>query len=242
MGHRFRVFLAVAVCGMVVFSFGQGGKALGKPAKSIGRRVMSLGDSITQGAGAQGGYRALLEARLRAEGYRFEFVGSRSDNSLNLVSPHHEGHGGWSTTDIVNGRADQRSQGKLIDWLKAGQPETLLVMIGTNDNPWVPRQDWTANYEKLLDVVFRYNKDIRVVMAAIPKSNSAVTGKDWAEALCFDIVKKVVKARRAKGFAITFADPYTSFNPATDLSDDYHPNLNGYRKIANAFYAALTKG
>lgn len=241
MGQQIRAWFVGMILAASVAATAQNGGRLGRPSQPIGQHILTVGDSITQGAGATGGYRALLESRLRADGYRFEFVGSCHDNSSNLISPNHEGHGGWSTTDLVNGRADQRAKGKLLDWLKANQPDTVLVMIGTNDNPYVPRQDWASKYERLLDVIFKYKKTMRVVLASIPKSDNQVSGKDWAEALCFDIVKKVVANRRAKGFAITFADTYTSFNPATDLSDAYHPNLNGYRKIANAFYSALLR-
>ena len=114
-------------------------------------------------------------------------------------------------------------------------------MTGTNDPFWVTRQEWTAKYEKLLDIVFKYNPKTKVVMASIPRSDSAVTGKSEAEALCFDIVKTVAASRRAKGFFVTFADTYTSFNPALDLFDAYHPNANGYRKIANVIYSALVR-
>ena len=219
----------------------QGGRSLGRPVKSIGKRVMAIGDSITLGAGSQGGYRILLESRLMAEGYKFEFVGSSTENSKGLVSPKHEGHGGWSTTDITSGKPGQGQKGKMLDWLTKHKPDTVLLMTGTNDSVWVTKQEWTAKYQKMLDVVFKFNPKMKVVLAAIPRSDSTVTGKDWGEAMCFDVVKSVVANRRSRGFMVTMADCYTSFNVETDLSDAYHPNQNGYRKIANAFYSALVR-
>ena len=241
MGKNLRTVLLVLVLMVSAFALSQGGKSLGRPARTIGQRVLAVGDSITLGAGSPGGYRAILESRLLSEGFKFDFVGGSTENSNGLVSPRHEGHGGWSTTDLVNGKAGQGAKGKLADWLRASNPDTVLVMTGTNDSVWVTKQEWTAKYERLLDAIYKQNRNMKVVLASIPKSNNAVTGKDWGEAMCYDIVKSVVASRRAKGYKITFADTYTSFNPSVDLADDYHPNANGYRKIANAFYGALLK-
>lgn len=241
MGISVRFSLCIFTVAAVALCSAQGGRALGKPMKSVGRRVLAVGDSITLGAGSPGGYRLPLEKRLLSEGYRFQFVGASVENSQGLTSPNHEGHGGWSTTDLINGKTSQKSAGKLAQWLAATRPETVVIMTGTNDDIWVTKQEWTAKYEKLLDVVFKFNPDTKVVLAAIPRSDNTVTGKAWAEAVCFDIVKSVVAKRRAKGQLVTFADTYTTFNAQTDLSDAYHPNANGYRKIANAIYGALVR-
>lgn len=225
-----------------LFAQAQGHRSLGKPGNSIGKRMLAVGDSITWGAGYTGGYRGILESRIRSVGYRFDYVGGRADNSAGMVSMNHEGHGGWTTTDLLNGRSTEPAAGKLSTWLKSYQPDVVLLMAGTNDNPWVSREEWKAKYEKLLDVIYKYNPDTRVVLASIPRSYTPNTGKQLAEAFCYDIVKSVVAGRRAKYFPIVFADTYTSFNINTDLADEYHPNKSGYAKIADAFFQAITKG
>ena len=232
------VFLTVAF-----FSLGHGQvrPPSGQTYQTTTFRVLAVGDSITYGYGAPGGYRAILEARLKANGYRYTLLGSETGNSAGLPYPGHEGHGGWSTTDITGGRQNQPEQGKLADWVRAYKPDTVLVMIGTNDGVWMDRADWKAKYEKLLDIVFAYNPKMKVAMACIPKSDNAVTGKSMDEALNFDVVRSVVYARRALGFRIRFADVYTPFNPDVDLFDAYHPNARGYKKIADAFYSAMTR-
>ncbi len=208
----------------------------------IPSRILAIGDSITWGAGYDGGYRGILETRIRAAGGMFSFVGSDSENSKSLRSKFHEGHGGWSTLDLINGKSSAPSAGKVSTWLTQSHPDMVLVMTGTNDDIWVSRQEWTAKYEALLDKIFAYNKNMRVILASIPKSYAPRTGKATGEALCYDIVKTVVASRKARGFRIGFADTYTSFDYNSDLSDDYHPNKSGYTKIADAFFNQIEKG
>ncbi len=225
--------------GALVSTMAMAPASLGRPARSIGPLIMPVGDSITLGAGYDGGYRGILEHMLRAHGYTFKFIGGVIENSKALLYKRHEGHGGWSTNDLLNGRDGQPQAGKLALWLHKWKPDTLIVMTGTNDDWWIGRDAWAQKYDKVLRTIFAYNANTKVVMVSIPKSNDAVTGKEGAEAMCYDIVKSAVTAWARKGYKVAFADCYTSFNPQTDLSDNYHPNEAGYQKIANAVYTAL---
>lgn len=214
---------------------------LGAPKRANLGKILLVGDSITMGAGSPGGYRAILENRLQSEGHYFEFVGGSTENSFGMGQPKHEGHGGWSTLDILNGKQGQSSSGKISSWIAKYKPNFVLLMTGTNDDIWVTKQEWLAKYYDLLKTIFTANPKTKVVISAIPKSNNNVTGKAWGEAVCYDVVRKEAIVFKSRGFKIAFVDPFSSFNPATDLADDYHPNTSGYRKIANAFYSGLMK-
>ncbi|MBS1722218.1 MAG: hypothetical protein JSS66_04335 [Armatimonadetes bacterium] len=230
--------LLVATLGMVAFADGNGNS--GRPNRLIGR-VLAVGDSITWGAGTQGGYRGYLEERLLAENYKFEFDGGVYQNSAGMRYGAHEGHGGWTIMDFVNGRPQEPGAGKLSEWLRAYQPQVVLFMAGTNDNPWETRTDRVVKYNRVLNTIYGYDRSIKVVLASIVKSNDVVTGRATSEAMNYSVVRDVVGCRKKAGYNIVFADTYTVFNPATDLSDTYHPNSNGYYKVANAFYNALTR-
>ena len=117
--------------------------------------VLPLGSSITEGVSGQGatytggGYRSQLYQSLVNDG-RFtpNFVGSSTilDNSAtagyNVLSGanqlHHEGHGGYQTSDILaNLNADSGIGGNDGGfWLAAGngiEPDDVLLSIGGND-------------------------------------------------------------------------------------------------------------
>src|SRR5690349_12202154 len=55
-----------------------------------GVRVMPLGDSITDGVPAGGGYRVGLWQRVTAGGYQVDFVGSQSNGPATLGDHDHE--------------------------------------------------------------------------------------------------------------------------------------------------------
>ena len=64
-------------------------------------RVLPLGDSITDGAGAPGGYRLRLYQLLTNAGFNVDFVGTLTDNGApGLPDPDHEGHSGWRIDQI----------------------------------------------------------------------------------------------------------------------------------------------
>jgi lysophospholipase L1-like esterase len=103
-------------------------------------RILPLGDSITYGCGYEasppnwyavcdkgsGSYRAGLWAALNSSGANTVFVGRQSAGPawLPLDQRHHEGHGGWTATQlrtIVNAT------------LKATTPDAILLLVGTND-------------------------------------------------------------------------------------------------------------
>src|SRR4051794_37518542 len=89
-------------------------------------RIMPLGDSITYGSGAAGGYRNQLFQTLTSAGFNVDFVGTQVGNGVGtLPDSDHEGHPGW----IIN-QLDTNIQG----WLGSiADPDVILLHIGTND-------------------------------------------------------------------------------------------------------------
>ena len=71
-------------------------------------RIMPLGDSITYGTGAAGGYRYPLYIALTNAGYNVDYVGTQTGNSVDGLGAeiNHEGHGGWRITSPSNGLYD----------------------------------------------------------------------------------------------------------------------------------------
>jgi lysophospholipase L1-like esterase len=202
-------------------------------------KIMPLGDSITRGwygSAYRWGYREPLYVNLTNNSYSFEFVGSRFDGSF--PDPNHEGHDGWRADEILNGRITDPCAGKLEYWLPASQPDIVLLHIGTNDIT-VGNQD-ANEVNSILNVIDAYEvtsgKNIPVVMARIidryPNSPATTTYNND--------LNTMATTRIANGDNIIIVNMQYAINYSTDMSDSLHPNDNGYVKMANVWYNALT--
>ncbi|CAM5697292.1 hypothetical protein SANTM175S_00159 [Streptomyces antimycoticus] len=89
-----------------------------------GVKVMPLGDSITDGFNVAGGYRVGLWQKFTAGRYKVDFVGSLFNGPAGLGDHDHEGHSGWTIKQIDD---------NVVNWLRAQNPHTILLHIGTND-------------------------------------------------------------------------------------------------------------
>lgn len=120
-------------------------------------RIMPMGDSITEGVGAPGGYRQPLYDLLTGKRYDVDFVGSKRTTGDPTPDPHHWGISGVgiaATDSLVGGRryvslqANEGPHGAVRKGLLSEIPKAissqffsrdrnstnvLLLMVGTND-------------------------------------------------------------------------------------------------------------
>ena len=103
-------------------------------------RIMTLGDSITEGNGTDGdqSYRGHLFNQLVAAGLDVDFVGTQSKPTAAGGDPDHEGHGGFVIGPGPS-KADDWAPGghgnlydNLATYLSA-EPDVVFVMAGVND-------------------------------------------------------------------------------------------------------------
>lgn len=198
-------------------------------AQSTRTRIMPLGDSITDGY-IEGlsdefmvGYRQKLYLDLVNAGYDVDFVGSL--NSGNLATPsfdyNHEGHGGWNDNEVA---------GQVYKWLIDNPADIVLLHIGTNDLTSSP-----DDVELILDEIDRYSKDTLVILALIinnKKYNHTVTEFN-------NNVRAMAERRIAHCDKIILVDMENALNYQDDMSDNLHPNPNGYAKMSNVWFTAL---
>jgi lysophospholipase L1-like esterase len=201
-------------------------------------KIMPLGDSITRGTGFAyiWGYREPLYVNLINGGYSFDFVGSLTNGSF--ADPNHEGHAGWRADEILDGRISDPCAGKLEYWLPASQPKVILLHIGTND---ITQGNQDANkVNSILNVIDAYEvtsgQSITVVLARIidrvPNSPATTAYNNDLNTMATN--------RIANGDHIVIVNMQYALNYSTDMSDSLHPNDNGYVKMANVWYNALT--
>ena len=209
-------------------------------------RIMPLGNSITfdtfgdiRPDGLRTGYRQSLWIALKDADYNMDFVGSyvAGDDATPFFDPDNEGHPGWRDDEIANGRSSDPGAGKLADWLFDHDPDIVLLHIGTNGLDPNP-----SDVESILNIIDAYSEEIIVILARIINRNvySQIT-TDFN-----DNVQAMAEARIASGDEIIIVDmedgagiDYRLEADGGDMSNNLHPNANGYAKMAAVWFEAL---
>jgi lysophospholipase L1-like esterase len=209
--------------------------------------ILPLGDSITDGYSTPGGYRIKLYSDF---GGNVQFLGSQSNGPANLPDKHNEGHSGYridqvdaDLTGLVSSSpAPDTNNGG--DWLTGGNgtgrsaidPNFVLLHIGTND----ATQGATAPVmeSRLTQLLKDLKTDLPnsqvIVASLIPRTDSSA---DEAVEEQYNAAMPSIVASMGGDFH--FLDMHDVINPNTDLADGVHPNIAGYNKMADAWYAEI---
>ncbi len=153
--------------------------------------ILPLGDSITAGDGAPGGYRTQLFLDLRNTKVDFTFVGSNVSGSKILDDAgqsHHEGHDGFAIGDIEQNLIGARAVGDYDGghWMDGGHlvykmfdkdhiedrtaiyPDIILLHVGTNNiRGWQSAEDCIKELRNLLSKLTTLCPNARIFVSAI---------------------------------------------------------------------------
>ena len=208
-------------------------------------RVMAVGDSLTQGQGAEGtgGYRLKLWNKMRANGLQFLPVGPNnqppySDNGDYYYRSKWAGFGGWQMGDIA-GTGQYNTTGKAItEWIADHNPQVLLLMIGTNDLSISDMVELRRRFNALLDVIYAAKSDIHIVLARIPQYQTFT----WSVVTALNnmMVEELttrVAANPARKMAVANMEPINQ--DPTKYADYVHLNARGYTDAADRWYNAI---
>ncbi len=212
---------------------------------------MPLGDSITYGGMAVGGYRPELFRQSVMDMKKITFVGTQANgpdtvlvNGTMVPFPRkHEGYSGFTIdTNAAAGRTGISS--KVDVAIPASKPDIVLLMIGTNDvNKDIDLPNAPARLGKLLDHITTLMPNGLLVVAKItPTKTDANNIKVQAYN---DAIPGLVQARVSAGKHIAMVDMYAAFtanpNYQTDLLfDNLHPNSPaGYALMGQTWYAGI---
>lgn len=186
-------------------------------------RIMPLGDSITDGVGAPGGYRVGLRQKLVADGRSIDFVGSVASGPGS--DREHEGHSGWTIGQIHN---------NIVNWLRTYTPSTILLHIGTNDMYGSDPNGAPQRLSALIDRITAQSPNADLFVATIiPIRFADPTVRRYNASLT-----TIVKNKAAQGKRVHLVDMYPAV-PMADLPDGIHPNAAGYGKMATTWFNAL---
>ncbi|PZD72404.1 Multidomain esterase [Acaryochloris thomasi RCC1774] len=190
-------------------------------------RLMPLGDSITEGleTDPDGGYRIPLWNSFVSDGFDIDFVGSLQTGPP-TIDVDHEGHRGFRIDEIAD---------SVDDWLSTAQPDTILLMIGTNDILGnFDLENAPDRLSSLIDQITAQAPDADLFVSSIAPGERAVD--DTQQTIDFNAaIQPIIEA---KGGNVTFVDINSQLS-LSDLIDEIHPNAVGYEKIADAWYEAI---
>ncbi|MEI7731234.1 MAG: autotransporter-associated beta strand repeat-containing protein [Verrucomicrobiota bacterium] len=194
-------------------------------------RIMPVGDSITYGTGAAGGYRNMLYQLLTNASYNVNFVGTQNGNAAaGWPTFYHEGHSGW--------RIDQIDSTILADFSAIDEPDILLLLIGTNDyGQGYDTPNATNRLYNLISRIATNRPNIKIVVA-----NLTVRGEPYntqIQTTFNPMVPIIVAQQAALGRQVYFTDLYSAI-PLTDFPDQLHPGQLGYNKMATNWFGNVT--
>jgi len=194
-------------------------------------RIMPVGDSITEGGKTFSTYRVPLLEKLRAAGYRVEYVGSRTRPSP-LGPLLHEGYSGKNAEYLA------RVVGKSFHDHPAD-----IVLLHAGHNPFADQKPvWTiiAALESMI-ATFRAQIPHVVVLLAQVIPSGKLPKYAYIPELNLQIAELAARLD-APTQRVILVDQAQGFDPIEDtISDHVHPNAQGAEKMASKWFDALVK-
>jgi lysophospholipase L1-like esterase len=218
--------------------------------------IMPLGDSITHGYTVAGGYRPRLYTDLSNAGFSFTFVGTSTDNPTAVLTQagqaHHEGHPGYTLTQIANNLDGNDGSGNNFSnnnggfWFhKPAPPDIILLQGGGADISLYGADAATtaARMDKLIgQIVADSSSSLLFVSNTIPSPTASLNMviQDYDTQIRDVIVPKYA----GLGNQVIFVDQYSNFVDNNGKivhigPDGSHPDPTGYGLMGDTWAAAL---
>jgi len=179
-----------------------------QPKKKIEGTIVAVGDSLTEGLGVEEefAYPALLEARLRQQGYRYQVVNA--------------------------GISAETSSGTLsrLNWVLTLKPDIVILVTGANDgfrgiDPGLIKSNIRTILKSLKE------KNVIVVLGGMQIVQNL--GQDYTTAFK-QIYPEVARAEDV--IFIPFFLAGVAADQGLNQADGIHPTAEGYRKIVDTIY------
>ena len=200
------------------------------------KRIMPLGDSITQGDAEHNTYRRPLYKTLIHEGHRVDFVGSSTSHHRGTAPQidfdlDHEGHWGWRIDQILR---------HITTWMISSNPDFILIHLGSNDLFQGQTAESTRNeLSELIDQIRAQNHNISILVAQIiPTDNKVMNDRITKFNALIPPLTQVKSSARSP---VMVVDQYTDFNPKTQTYDGVHPNIDGEIQMSERWFDILDK-
>jgi len=139
-----------------------------------------------------------------------------------------EGHSGAKVQEFV-------ANNNLPGWLRAANPQIILMHVGTNDIKAARTTDQIiGDYSTLLGQMRAQNANVQlVVMKLIPLRSSNNTPAQVAQVSQLnDAIARWAAGKSSANSPITVVDTFTGFNADTMTADGTHPNEEGNKYMS----------
>ena len=199
-------------------------------------KVMSLGDSITEGQTGHAGWRYWLWNGLQENGYtNVDFIGSQAGAFLGPplyanYDQDHEGYWGARVDQLILHMPSIFGRGHI--------PDIALIHVGHNDI--IQGQSIAVTAGEILALISKIreaNRDCKFFIAKV-----IPTTDPWAAAnlqLLNTLIEAWGPAFSLPSSPIVIVDQATGFNTSTDLYDGVHPNELGETKMSENWLRAI---
>ena len=212
-----------------------------KPISTSINKIMPLGASRVEGAKPDfESYRYELWKDLKQNNWTFDFIGTQSDNASyssfngNEFDFDHEGRGGWTSGEILNG---------LDDWLnQTGATDIVLLSSpGGNDAlQGLPYSQAVSNINAIIDVLQVDNPNVTIIIEQMAPGRSDIMTSEltgFFEQMQQEVLS-IASNQTTTTSQVIAVDMFTGFNDGL-LADDVHYNESGADFIANRYYNVL---
>ena len=226
-------------------------------------RIMPLGNSITAGNMCMNGtisdcipigghiavgYRLRLMNLLTSAGYNIDFVGTETFGNALMADSDCAGFGGISDgrlADIMETGSSSHT-GWVTDgpYMNSNPADIVLLHIGTND---ILAADTSSNdVNRILNAIDNYESShgtsVMVFLARIISTRGDPCNSNPRVMAYNRMMEELAASRQAAGDHLILVDMEcgAGLDYDNDLMDEVHPNQNGYDKMGEAWFNAIS--
>jgi len=212
-----------------------------KPQSTSINKILPLGASRVEGFRPNfESYRYELWKDLKQNGWTFDFIGTRSDDASYPTfngaefDTDHEGRGGFTSGEILQG---------LNDWLsQTGSPD-IVLFSSPGGNDILNSQDYNqtiSNIHAIIDALQDHNPNVTIIIEQPAQGHSDFMTTEFINA--FDQIRQdvltIADQQTTPTSQVIAVDMFTGFNDRL-LADDVHYNEAGADFIATRYYHEL---
>ncbi|WP_299442394.1 GDSL-type esterase/lipase family protein [uncultured Aquimarina sp.] len=212
-----------------------------KPLSTSINKIMSLGASRVEGARPEfESFRYELWKDLKENNWTFDFIGTQLDEASYPVfngenfDMDHEGRGGWTSGQILNG---------LNEWLsQTGSPD-IVLFSSPGGNDILESLDYNqtiSNINAIIDALQADNSNVTIIIEQPAQGRSDFMTTEFTNA--FNQIRQDVvtisNEQTTTSSQVLTVDMFTGFTDIY-LADEVHYNEAGAEFIATRYYDVL---